>query len=199
MKIIAGQARGRNLFTLAHAPHVRPILARIKKSLFDILQPRLPGARFLDLYSGTGPVGLEALSRGASQVTFVEQDLQCISLIRKNVNHLQVGGKVDIFRLSALGKLSFLPKPYDIIFMGPPYKDSQKNALQLVNPTLQNIDRFQLLSDNGIIVAQHHKKEPIVPPAHWAKNRTKQYGDSVLSFFIRIPHENKIDSILEKV
>src|SRR3954470_2966259 len=88
LKILAGSAKGRSLQTPDNPRLVRPILGRIKKSLFDILTPRLPRSRFLDLYAGTGAVGLEALSRGATQATFVERDALCLKFLQANITHL---------------------------------------------------------------------------------------------------------------
>lgn len=186
LKIIAGKGRGRVLATLPKGYPVRPILWRIKKSLFDILTPRLTGCRFLDLYSGTGSVGLEALSRGASHATFVEKDSRCLALVRKNAGILEVGESASFFPFDVLGDLSGLPGPYDIIFMGPPYVDQKKCPLKLVEPTLANVARYGLLKPTGLIAAQHHKKEEINDvPQDWAVVREETYGDSVVSFIHR--------------
>src|SRR5438552_16619526 len=90
MRIIAGTARKRSLKSPAASLGVRPILARIKKSLFDILRPRLEGSEFLDLYAGSGAVGIEALSRGAKTVTFVDANPNCLSIIRQNLSRLRL-------------------------------------------------------------------------------------------------------------
>jgi 16S rRNA (guanine(966)-N(2))-methyltransferase RsmD len=185
LKIIAGKGRGRTLATLPKNYPVRPMLGRIKKSLFDILTPRLLStARFLDLYAGTGSVGLEALSRGVSHVTFVEKDHRCLDLVRKNAGILGLEPNASFFQLDVLRDLSMLPAPYDIVFMGPPYVDEQKAPLALVEPTLANVARFQLAKPSGLIVAQHHKKEKVADvPEGWPIVRQETYGDSVVTFF----------------
>jgi 16S rRNA (guanine966-N2)-methyltransferase len=184
LKILAGDARGRVLRTPPKNPLVRPILARIKKSIFDIIRPRLPDCTFLDLYAGTGAVGIEALSRGASACTFVEQDALCLKLINENLAMLKLTPKATVVRASVLGNLASVKKPFDIIFMGPPYKDAEKKPLALTEPTLVNIDTLHLLAPNGLVIAQHHNKE-IVPKqsGRLILKREKEYGDTVVSFY----------------
>lgn len=187
MKILSGTARGRTLRTLPNNPLVRPILARIKKSVFDIIRPRMKGSRFLDLYAGTGAVGIEALSEGAAAATFVEYDPQCIKIIHENVDLFKFTSQASIFRLSATGDLSVLPRPFDLIFMGPPYKDAVKAPLALVQPTLDNIEKFGLLTPTGLVIAQHHSKEIVASSPKWEMKRREKYGDSLVSFFVPIP------------
>ncbi len=183
LKIIAGKGRGRALATLPKGYPVRPILARIKKSLFDILTPRLSGSRFLDLYAGTGSVGLEALSRGAARATFVEQDRRCLDLVKKNAGILGFEASADFFPSNVLGDLSFLPGPYTLVFMGPPYVDQEKKPLALVEPTLANLARHKIVSPQGLIIAQHHLKEPVAAmPENWTIARREKYGDTFLTF-----------------
>ncbi len=184
MKILAGHARGRIIKSPAKQNMVRPILARIKKSVFDIITPRLAGANFLDLFAGTGSVGLEALSRGASQATFIEQDRDCLGFIQENANSFGFRDKVSVVRGNVLGDLSSLNKPFDLIFIGAPYKDQKKEMLALTEPTLLNIEKQGLLKETGLVIAQHHKKEKVEEPSpHWELARRESYGDSVVSFF----------------
>lgn len=183
LKILGGQAKGRALKARPQDLRVRPILARVKKSLFDIIRPRLTGARFLDLYAGTGAVGLEALSRGVSFCAFVELSSESFKMLNANLAQLGFTDKAQTFRMNVLGDLALLPKPFDIIFMGPPYKDESKKSLALVSPTLENVDRHQLLAPRGLVIAQHHKKETVaLPSAGWRLFRTETYGDTILSF-----------------
>lgn len=183
-RIIAGKGRGRVLATLPKGYPVRPILARIKKSLFDILTPRLSQSRFLDLYAGTGAVGLEALSRGARRAVFVEKDRRCLDLVKTNAGILGFEESADFFPIDVLGDLSVLPGPFDLIFMGPPYVDKDKNALRLVEPTLANVVKRGIVAENGIVIAQHHIKEPVQSlPSGWQVVREEKYGDTLVTFF----------------
>jgi 16S rRNA (guanine(966)-N(2))-methyltransferase RsmD len=183
MRILSGEARGRRLQTPKPTPTVRPILARIKKSLFDIIRPRLKGSRFLDLYAGTGAVGLEALSEGAASASFVEKDPMCIRLLEANIASFGYKEKSRVNRRDVVRDLSFLPPPFDIIFMGPPYVNEQKNPLALTTPSLAAVFKANLLAEKGVIVAQHHKKEEVALPSEtWEIFRTERYGDTVLDF-----------------
>ena len=183
MRVIAGLAKRRGLKSVSKSHGVRPILARIKKSLFDILQPRLPGAAFLDLFAGSGAVGIEALSRGAESVTFVDKNPVCLSVIRQNLSRLGLSGKARVIKGDAAGNLHSLGGTYDIIFMGPPYHDQNWNALHLTAPALRAIAEARVLRPGGIVVGQHHSKElPVDDPA-WELYRQEKYGDTRLSFF----------------
>ncbi|MBV9080427.1 MAG: 16S rRNA (guanine(966)-N(2))-methyltransferase RsmD [Elusimicrobia bacterium] len=183
LKILAGTARGRVLRSGPKSPHLRPILARVKKSVFDILTPRMAGSRFLDIYAGTGAVGLEALSRGASRAVFVERDRRSSDLIRENLKLLGMEDKGAVFGLDAANDLSLLPRPFDLIFMGPPYKDDEKKPLALVAPTLEQIRKNTLLAAGGLIIAQHHRKEEVASTENWDLKRQERYGDTVVTFF----------------
>jgi 16S rRNA (guanine966-N2)-methyltransferase len=185
MRIIGGTAKRQSLKSPSHSLGVRPILARIKKSLFDILRPRLDGAVFLDLYAGSGAVGLEALSRGARSVTFVDMNPNCLSIIRQNLSKLRLFDQAKLVRADVTKNLEFVGGPFDLIFMGPPYHDQAWHALSLTQPTLQEIERANLLAPGGIVIGQHHAKEPPVQLPTWQLVRQESYGDSRLSFFER--------------
>src|SRR5438477_9736887 len=107
MRIIAGTAKRRSLKSPALALGVRPILGRIKKSLFDILRPRITGAVFLDLYAGSGAVGIEALSRGAASVTFIDRNPLCLSVIRQNLSKLQMFARARVIKADAARNLDY--------------------------------------------------------------------------------------------
>lgn len=165
-------------------PHVRPILIRIRKSVFDIISPKMKGCRFLDLFAGMGTVGIEALSRSASSAVFVEMDGRCVKLIRDNLKIFSFEDRGRVFQMNVLKNMPFLPGPFDLIFMGPPYKDEEKNPLKLVAPTLENIDKNNLLAQDGWIIAQHHKKEEMKDvETRFEMFRQEKYGDSFVSFF----------------
>src|SRR5580658_5564521 len=123
MRIIAGSARGRRILSVPKSMPVRPISARIRQSLFDIIRPRVPGSRFLDLFAGTGAVGLEALSRGAERVVFVDADRRCLEVIEKNLERAGWSSKGQAFHANLLQPLTWIPyrarmETFDLIFMG---------------------------------------------------------------------------------
>lgn len=191
MRIIAGQARGRRILSVPKHTGVRPILARIRQSLFDILRPRVPGSCFLDLFAGTGAVGLEALSRGAQLVVFIEQSKVCLKAIEKNVLRLGFSDRAKILRGDATDSLSWVlyqtaDRPVDLVFLGPPYVDREKKPLHLVGRVLENVVGGRILTQEAWVIAQHHKKETFVVPKELNLFRQIQYGDSLLTLF-RMP------------
>ena len=190
MRIIAGSARGRRILSVPKDMPVRPISDRIKQSLFDILRPRLPGSRFLDLFAGTGAVGLEALSRGAEAAVFVDGDPRCVKVIERNLDRTGWKARGKVFRANILASLSWVSyraslEAFDIVFLGPPYKDEQKRPLQYTQIVVANIAAAGLLSPDGWIVAQHQKKEAVATPEGLECFRRSKYGDTLVSFFRR--------------
>jgi 16S rRNA (guanine966-N2)-methyltransferase len=120
MRIIAGSRRGRRL----QAPRglaTRPMLDRVREALFSTLAPWLPGARVLDLFAGSGSLGLEALSRGAERLRLVEQGPAALEALRSNVEQLEFGALAEVRRGDALDPLVWQPGPWDLVFLDPPY------------------------------------------------------------------------------
>jgi 16S rRNA (guanine966-N2)-methyltransferase len=183
MRIIAGSAKRRSIKSPSAAQGVRPILGRIRKSLFDILRLRIEGSLFLDLYAGSGAVGIEALSRGALSATFVDRNPHCLSIIRQNLSQLKLFDRSRLMRADIPKNLGSLGGPYDLIFMGPPYHDQNWNPLYLTAPTLNAIGQASLLKPGGWVIGQHHAKEPPAELPKWNRFREEAYGDSRLSFF----------------
>lgn len=185
MRIIGGSAKRRYIKAPGPSQGVRPILGRVKKSLFDILRPRLEGARFLDLFAGSGAVGIEALSRGVASVTFVDRNPNCLSIIRQNLSRLQLFGKARLVRADVVKQLHTVGGDFDLIFMGPPYHDERWTALHLTEPALRAIQLAKILRPGGLVVSQHHAKENPVQLKGWTLQRQENYGDTRLSFFIQ--------------
>ena len=167
---------------------VRPILARIKKSLFDILRPRIAGTSFLDVFAGTGAVGIEALSQGAARAAFVEKDSVCVKIIEENLAALGFAAQGRVMRWEAMGALRVIEEKFDLIFLGPPYvapsPDKPRAHLSMTTPALEAIVAHGRLATGGWVIAQHHAKEA-VPEAVGTLMRFRQerYGDSRMSFF----------------
>lgn len=131
MRVIAGSARRRNLVSPA-GKHTRPTTDRIKETLFNMIQQELPDARFLDLFSGSGGIGIEALSRGSRECVFVEKDKAALRCIRENIKNT---GFIDCSTVlamdvwQALRQLDAMRRPFDIIFMDPPYRMAWEEKL----------------------------------------------------------------------
>ena len=187
MRIIAGTARGRRIFSVSKNLPVKPISDRIKQSLFDILRPRITGAMMLDLFAGTGNVSLEALSRGALKTVMVDREPACIKHIHRNLEHLGFADSAKVLRGDVLKPLDWLMpysdnEGYDIIFMGPPYRDINNKMLSFSEPALKNVADSRLLSPNGIIVLQNHKTEAFAVPDSLEVYRVEKYGDTLVHF-----------------
>ncbi len=196
LKILAGEKKGHKIYS---PKHIRPILAQIKKSVFDIIKHLINGSLFLDLYAGSGSVGIEALSRGSKFCVFVEKDRLCVKTILKNLSLLQLSQKSFVITADILKDLYWIEKArnvikknfnkteFDIIFVGAPYveKSYSKNEIKLANlcsDTIQILSNSKLLSYNGLLIVQHSLKEQI-NPGKFLLVRRKKYGDTIVSFF----------------
>lgn len=149
MRVIAGTARSMPLKTVK-GMDVRPTTDRSKETLFNILQTRVPGSRFLDLYAGSGSIGIEALSRGADFACFVERDRRTCALIEENLVFTKLIDRAKILKSDVLSAISRLEgqEPFDIIFMDPPFRhELEKEALTMLS-------RSRLLKEGGIIVVE---------------------------------------------
>lgn len=188
MRVIAGKLRGRKLQSVPKKYRsVRPISARIKKSLFDILHHLVPGSRFLDVFAGTGAVGMEALSRGAAFVFFVDMDPLCVEVINENIKRGGFSDRAKAHVGNALSELNWVPfrsgvDKFDLVFLGPPYKDSDKRPLALSAPSLTRLAESGLLSDKAVVVCQHHVKEDVPDVPGLPRFRRERYGDTYLDF-----------------
>jgi 16S rRNA (guanine(966)-N(2))-methyltransferase RsmD len=186
LKVIAGGARGRILKTLPQDDlSIRPMLGRMKKSVFDIIQFSVPGCDFLDLFAGVGSVGIEALSRGAAKCVFAEMSDMSLKLIKHNVNMLGYNDRAKIVKCNVITQFEQIAAKYDIVFMGPPYVDGNKKPLALTYPALKNAARYGILKENSVIIAQKHIKEPVGSVAGLDMFRAEKYGDTVVSFYRR--------------
>jgi 16S rRNA (guanine(966)-N(2))-methyltransferase RsmD len=180
-RIIGGTGKGRRLKT-ARGDTTRPTGARVRQSLFDILAPRLPGARFLDAFAGNGGVGLEALSRGAARVVLVDKSRGAIEAIRENVRALgSAPGAVEVFHQdarAALAALASAAERFDLVYLDPPYESPLYERL------LEQC--AGLLDPSGLVVAEHfHKRELPETIGGLARTRSVRIGDHRLSFYAR--------------
>lgn len=187
MRIIAGSRKGRTIYSVPKDADVKPISGRIRQSVFDMLRPYVPGSTFLDLYAGIGAVGLEALSRGAGSVVFVELAGLCLKIIEKNIASLGFQENSKALKADILSGLKWLEhyadyKGYDIIFLSPPYRTRENLPLTYTSRTLELIDAGGILAPGGLVVAQHHKTEKIEVPPGLRKVREAKYGDTLVDF-----------------
>ena len=185
MRIISGKYRGRKLKS-PPSLKTRPTSDRLRETLFNILASRIEGARFLDLCSGSGAVGIEALSRGAAHVTFVDRSRKMYALIETNLDLLNVGdGKTEVVSREALDFLSRNVKheagPFDVIFFDPPYAMDYEEVLDYVGANAAG-----LLAQGGVVVVEHHKKKDLPKGFTELKcYRVLRQSDSYLTFYRR--------------
>lgn len=176
MRITGGIGRGRKLRVPA-GDKVRPTSDKVKQALFNILGERVSGAVFLDLFAGAGGIGLDALSRGAAQVVFVDGSRESLVVIKQNIEALDLADSAQVIAAQAESFLKRPSGPYDIIFLDPPYK------MELA-PLLGLIAQAGMLKPEGIVVAEHFKKRPSPERAGGlARYREAVYGDTVLAFY----------------
>lgn len=181
-RIIGGHGKGRRL----KAPRglaTRPTGSRVRQALFDILAPRLPGCRFLDAFAGSGAVGLEALSRGASRVVLVDEGREAVEAISHNVKLVAPGGgEVQVLRQdtrAAVRRLAERGHRFDVVFLDPPYES------ELYEPLLELCATTTILDDQGIVVAEHfHKKALPERIGRLSRTREVRMGDHRLSFYV---------------
>ncbi len=177
MRVIAGTYKGRKLESPDNYD-IRPTTDKAKEACFSILYNELPGARVLDLFAGTGALGIEALSRGASECTFVDHSRQAISLIRKNLDHCQVTEKTQLRAGDYRKVLAGLGGTYDIILMDPPYNQG------LLEDAFHLIRQQGLLAEDGVIVCEHRKEEDLPEEIDgFTKEKERRYGIVKLSIY----------------
>jgi 16S rRNA (guanine966-N2)-methyltransferase len=183
LRIISGKYRGRKLKS-PPSLRTRPTSDRLRETLFNILAPRIEGARFLDLCAGSGAVGIEALSRGAAHVTFVDRSRKMYALIETNVKILNVNDdEVEVVSREALEFLRRQAKKegesFDVIFFDPPYTTDYAEVLDYVGE-----QAGALLSEDGVMIVEHDKKKELFEVFGQLKRyRVLKQGDSSLSFY----------------
>lgn len=180
MRVIAGKAKGRKLKSVPGGG-TRPITDRAKSALFSILGQDVIGCRFLDLFAGTGQVGIEALSRGAAQAIFVERGAAAARTIRENLTHTGLAQAAQVVRADVFAFLGREPEPFDYVYIAPPqYKGLWK-------ATLHQLDtRPEWLAEDGWAIAQIHPREyEDLRLANLFLFDQRRYGGVMLCFFAR--------------
>jgi 16S rRNA (guanine966-N2)-methyltransferase len=177
VRVIAGTFRGRRLKT-PEWKGLRPTSDRLRETLFNILATRIDGAHVLDGYAGTGAVGIEALSRGAAHVTFIEQDRRAAALIETNLRTLGLENRYAIIRAGFAGAARRLTGPFEVVFLDPPYGAAELHeALDAAAP---------LATDDTVLIVEHASRDAS-PETTGPLVRTRQLkqGDSALTFYSR--------------
>lgn len=181
MRIITGRSKGRRLAS-PKGQGIRPTSDRVKESLFNILRMEMEGKVVLDLFAGTGNLGIEALSRGAEKTIFVEKRGQAVRLIQKNLMELGLEERSEVLPKDAnraIGVLKQRGESFDLILMDPPY---EKGWIQR---SLKKLNSHPIYHGDSILVIEHTRREPLPHPMEgWDLIRQQQIGDTLLSFLI---------------
>ena len=180
--MISGTAKGHKLKTIRGIT-TRPTSDRVKESLFNIIAGYVAQAEVLDLYAGTGSLGIEALSRGAMNAVFVDRDRLAVSVIKDNLLHTRLMDRAEVINAAAAAALEGLSargKSYDLIFLDPPYNKG------LIPETITRICRLNILTPGGIIVSERSREDEVPEAVGCLKVlRNQRYGDTVLTFYSR--------------
>ena len=175
MRVIAGSAR-RTALVAPQGTNTRPTADRAKESLFNIIAPRIKGARFLDIFCGSRAIGIEALSRGAKEAVFIENASPALKAVKENLTKTKLQN-AEIIEASVEKAISLLSgRQFDIIFLDPPY-DSK-----LLVQTMQEISRTNLLAENGVIIAETERSTELEFPG-FLLTSTRVYGRTNFLFF----------------
>ena len=176
MRVITGSARGRRLKT-PEGQDIRPTTDNVKESVFNILQFDIEGRRVLDLFAGTGQLGIECLSRGAREAVFIDADRDAVKIVKENLK--TCGFSASVLQQDALSFLNNCGK-FDLVFIDPPYDAG------LYEPVLEKINSVDILSDGGIILCES-RRETVLPEMRrpYYKKKEYRYGRVKLSLYAK--------------
>ncbi len=179
MRVITGSARGRRLKE-PEGQETRPTTDRVKEGLFSAVQFAIPGRKVLDLFAGTGQLGIECLSRGAESAVFVDSRPQALALVRENLRRTDLENRARVAQGDALAFLDAAPEGFDLIFLDPPYGGG------LLEGAIERIVKRDLLLPGGILSAEHPADAPpILLPPPWGTGRTYRYGKIAVTLWRR--------------
>lgn len=183
MRVITGEARGKKLIALEGDEITRPTTDMVKESIFSIIQFDVPGANVLDMFAGSGQLGIEAISRGASHCVFVENNRDALAVVKENVLSCKFTDRARILNMDSIEYLKMAKKDIDIAFVDPPYRSG---VIEKVMPHLERI-----MSDRGIVVCEH-EKELELPEIYGRlmKKKTYKYGKIALTVY-RVPEDEE--------
>lgn len=175
MRVISGTAGGRRLKTL-DGNATRPTADKVKEALFSIIQNYIPSATVLDLFAGSGSLGIEAVSRGAEKAVLVDKSRAALSVIRQNVSALSFEGSTEVFGMDALSFIENTDKLFDIIFIDPPY------SAGLYSKVFEGILKHNVLKKGGILCIEYNNTVSFDLPKEYEVFKTRQYGSIFLMF-----------------
>jgi 16S rRNA (guanine(966)-N(2))-methyltransferase RsmD len=181
MRVIAGKARGKRL-KAPPGSSTRPVTDMIKEALFNVWGERLEQAVFLDLFAGSGSIGIEALSRGARTVIFVDNSAAAVSVIKDNLDNCKIAEGFEVYRNDVFRALSILQSRgtrFDLIYVDPPFTNEA-----IFDKVLHVLDQADILAPNGVMVIRTFRKKTLpMYLEHLYKYRSNDYGESVLHYY----------------
>jgi 16S rRNA (guanine(966)-N(2))-methyltransferase RsmD len=190
MRVISGSARGRKLKS-PKSSETRPIMDRVKTALFDILAPEIMGMRVLDLFAGTGAVGIEALSRGAESATFVERSPEAWRLVRENLALTNLSDRAEVVRNDAFAYLqqaAATGRRFDLVYIAPP------QYVNMAAQALAQLDSSPLTEPDGLVIVQIHPQEraelDTLTLKHLRRYDERRYGSTLLLFYTHDEESN---------
>jgi len=176
MRIISGEKRGLKLSTL-DGNHTRPTKDNVREAIFSRLQFTIKGCKILDLFAGTGAMGLEALSRGAEKVVFVENDFKALQVLKKNILLAKYEEASNIYSIDVLRYLRDVQNKFDIIFLDPPYMDNYYNKI------LDLIIERDILVQNGLVIVESKKNTLFLQESSlFLMEKEKTYGKTTVTY-----------------
>jgi 16S rRNA (guanine966-N2)-methyltransferase len=179
LRIISGVLKGKRLSSLKGAD-IRPTADRTRESIFNIISPKIPNSVVLDLFAGTGALGIEALSRGASYAIFVDTDRNAVSIIEKNILACGLQDRIKIIKADITKKMTAfvnVHSPVNLVFMDPPYNRN------LIKPSLNNLSGSLILQKNALIIIEHSVSENIPEfSTEYKITDQRKYGKTLVSF-----------------
>ena len=179
MRVITGTARGRRLNELK-GKETRPTADRVKEGMFNIIQFDIEGRRVLDLFGGTGQLGIECLSRGAAHATFVDARTDAVKLIRENLALTDLADRAAVLTADYATVLSSAAEKYDLVFLDPPYET------KLLERSLELISQFDILREHGIIICESPQEKILQElSAPYGKYREYRYGKIKVTVYHR--------------
>lgn len=179
MRVIAGSAGGIRLEVPRTA--VRPTMDRVKAAIFSSLGEEIIGARVLDLFAGTGALGIEALSRGAASALFVDEDASAVTTIERNLAKTKLAGRVRKQDVFAFLRSASPSEPFRVIFADPPY-DRTKSGEQFTTLLLDSVELVRMLEPSGVFVLEKRPEEKMPPSPLWKISRDRRYGATEVLF-----------------
>jgi 16S rRNA (guanine966-N2)-methyltransferase len=179
MRVIAGEAKGRRLKG-PRGTETRPTSDKVKEALLSILGDRIKDARMLDLFAGSGGIGIEALSRGADHVDFVEVDEAIAGTLEENLTACGFSDRASVYRMDAFRFIKQIHRPYDLVFADPPYHTWHLKKL------LPVIGQGAMISSDGLVVVEHFRKITLPKQiGNLEAVRSYDYGDTILTLYRR--------------